>query len=70
MHLKDYLREADLSPEAFGESIGKTGMAVRRYCSGTRMPRPDVADDIVAKTGGRVTLDDLHKCYLAVGRST
>ena len=64
MQLPDWLKKENLTPEAFGERLGVKGMTIRRYCSGGRMPKPEICRQIVDATGGEVTVQDLHDCYL------
>jgi len=65
MTLDSYLTEHKISGEEFGRRIGLTGMAVRRYCRGERMPEADTIEKIRAATDGAVTVTDLHETRLA-----
>lgn len=65
MKLDQWLSQHGVTPEAFGASLGIRGMSVRRYCSGERMPVPEIVEAISAETRGKVTVRDLHEQHLA-----
>lgn len=58
MKLKQYLKEADLTHKAFGERIGATEHAVKKWARGERVPRPEHMASIFSATGGIVTAND------------
>jgi transcriptional regulator with XRE-family HTH domain len=58
MTLSTYLAERNLSLTKFAEAIGVSVETVRRYCEGTRTPRPALMAKIKAATAGSVTADD------------
>ena len=57
MTLREYLDWKGLSPEAFGQQINVSRVAVVRYLNGERRPRWDKLPEIVKATGGLVTAD-------------
>lgn len=61
MKLSDWMAGAAKTPNELAVLIGTTGEAVRRYCSGARMPRPEIVRRIHEITGGQVTAHDLHE---------
>ena len=69
MRLDTYLKTKGLTLEQFGQIIGTTGVAVGRYCTGRRMPTPEIASRIVDATGEEVKLQDLYDAHLAARRS-
>lgn len=58
MDLRSYLRSNKISEEKFADLIGVKQSAVNRYCKRLRIPRREVMDLIIAKTGGKVTAND------------
>ncbi len=60
MDLRAYLTRHNTSISAFAEAIDVTAMAVYRYLSGERIPRPEVMERIVAATGGEVRPNDFY----------
>lgn len=60
MTLSDYLKRNDLTAARFGQMIGVTGEAVRRYAAGKRTPRPEVMRRIVDATDGAVDFRDFY----------
>jgi predicted transcriptional regulator len=58
MQLATYLERFDISKSAFAARIGVTQVAVSRYVSGQRIPRPRLMEKIKSETGGRVTAND------------
>lgn len=58
MKLKDWLADERRTFAAFGEEIGRTAEAVRRYANGDRIPDRDTMPLIVSATSGRVTAND------------
>lgn len=58
MTLKDWLTANDKNNAQFGEMIGRSAEAVRRYASGDRIPDRETMPLIVAATGGCVTAND------------
>lgn len=65
MKLRDWLAAGAMTPDEMAKRIDVTGEAVRRYCSGARMPKPEIARRIYEVTGGEVTVQDLHEQRLA-----
>lgn len=58
MLLKDWLSANDVSNSAFGERIGRTAEAVRRYAAGERIPDRETMPLIMEETAGQVTAND------------
>jgi transcriptional regulator with XRE-family HTH domain len=58
MKLGDYLRERNITLEAFGGRIGVDESTVSRYVTGERVPRPLIMAEIIRETGGLVTAND------------
>ena len=65
MKLSDWLKASDMSAEAFGRKIERTGEAVRLWSAGKRMPGPLVAQKIFHATDGDVTIQDMHDAWIA-----
>lgn len=65
MKLSAWLADNKKSAEQLGKELGCTGQAVRRWCSGDRMPDASMIEKIEIATGGAVTLQDLHDTRLA-----
>src|SRR5688572_26449322 len=55
MTLRDWLDTNGKSNAQFGEIIGRTAEAVRRYAAGDRIPDRETMPLIVEATGGKVT---------------
>lgn len=60
MTLGQYLKQQELTQEAFGAKIGVKRLSVARYLSGDRIPSPKTAKRIVKATKGAVQLKDLY----------
>jgi hypothetical protein len=60
MKLKDWLDQEKISPAVFAKRIETGTVAVYRYLSGTRIPRPAVMAAITRETGGAVTAADFY----------
>jgi transcriptional regulator with XRE-family HTH domain len=60
MTLNDYLDKHRLGTREFAERLGVSASAVDRYRHGLRMPRPAIANKIVALTDNAVSLADLY----------
>jgi transcriptional regulator with XRE-family HTH domain len=58
MQLSDYLKENELTDEAFGEKIGRDRSSVYRLKNSQTKPTADVLQAIVNATGGAVTPND------------
>jgi transcriptional regulator with XRE-family HTH domain len=58
MLLRDYLTSKGLTPAQFGELIGHSAFAVKKWMRGERIPRRDALDRIRAATEGAVTAND------------
>jgi len=58
MTLSQYLRETGETGTQFAKRIGVAQATVHRYCSGVRIPRPEILQRIQAETGGQVTPND------------
>lgn len=58
MTLKDWLAEHSLTPNQFGQTIGRSSEAVRRYVNGDRIPDRVTMPLIVTATDGAVTPND------------
>ena len=59
MKLGQFLKEADLTQEAFALKVGVKTAAVTRWSNGTRRSRdPILLNKIKELTGGKVTADD------------
>lgn len=58
MKLTDYLRDAGETGTQFAKRIGVAQATVHRYCSGVRIPRPEILQRIQIETGGQVTPND------------
>jgi transcriptional regulator with XRE-family HTH domain len=58
MQLSDYLRQSELTDEAFGELIGRDRSSVYRLKNGQTKPTADVLQAIVHATEGAVTPND------------
>lgn len=56
--LNKHLNDRGISNEAFGEQIGTTGEAVRKYREGSRMPRDARRPKIIQITNGAVGPND------------
>lgn len=69
MTLSEWLREPKKSAEQFGKELGVSGQAVRRWCSGERMPDAEMIERIVGATSGQVTIQDIHETRLRYVRS-
>lgn len=63
MRLDTWIKSKGLTFADFAEQIGTTGVAVGRYCNGTRIPKPEIASRIVGATGEAVGLQDLYDAY-------
>jgi transcriptional regulator with XRE-family HTH domain len=60
MTLKQYFDRHGISQRAFAHTIGTTPVAVSRYVSGLRLPRPEIINRIAKATGGLVTAADWY----------
>lgn len=58
MKLSDYI--ADKGDRAFADQIGAARRTVTDWRLGQRIPRPEWAQIIVAKTGGKVSMNDIY----------
>ena len=58
MQLRQWLDDNEVTNGDFGERIGRTAEAVRRYASGDRVPDRETMPKIVRETGGLVTAND------------
>lgn len=58
MKLREWLDENGVTNPAFGERIGRSAEAVRRYAIGDRIPDKETMPLIVVATGGGVTPND------------
>lgn len=58
MLLRDWLSANEKTNGEFGQTIGRTAEAVRRYASGERIPDRETMPLIVEATGGEVTAND------------
>lgn len=63
LDLEEYRREQRLTYQDVADRLGLTGAPrARRYALGERWPRdPAVLDRIVEMSGGRVTIDAMHR---------
>lgn len=61
MQLKDWLTEEGQTLAEFGERIGRTAEAVRRYANGDRIPDRETMPKIAEVTKGRVTANDFFR---------
>lgn len=59
MKLATYLSEENKTASAFATEIDVPASTITRLLRGERSPGIGLAGKIIAKTGGRVTLDDL-----------
>lgn len=60
MKLADYLRVEDIDQAAFAKLIETTQVAVSRYATGKRIPRPEIMRRIATATDGKVTPPDFY----------
>jgi len=61
MKIKDYLDKKKITQEAFAKSVGVKRVAVARWVTGGRLPRPETARKIVEVTGPRgITMKDIY----------
>lgn len=58
MTLKGWLTDNGVSNVEFGQRIGRTAEAVRRYANGERIPDRETMPAIVEATNGEVTAND------------
>lgn len=58
MKLEAYIAETGTKRAAIAQAIGVSEVAIHRYISGTRIPRPETMAKIVAATGGAVQPND------------
>ena len=65
MKLADYLADRSIKPADFGGQIGVSYEAVRRYCTGERIPDREVMARIFGATGGAVTANDFFGLEVA-----
>ena len=66
MTLKEWFsKHPDVDREAFGRRIKTTGVAVRRYELGERMPTPEIMSSIIRETKSQVTAQDILATRLA-----
>ena len=61
MNLATYLSERKISDARFAELIGVSQVAVTRYATGKRVPRPEHMKRIREVTAGQVTPDDFFR---------
>ncbi len=64
MDLASWLTEQNKKAEQFGRELGVSGQAVRRWCSGERMPDATTIESIRTATNDQVTVQDLHATRL------
>ena len=67
MKLSTYMKNRKLGAADLAREIGVSPQAVRRYCSGERIPAPEVMRRIVAATGGAVQPNDFYDVPPAAG---
>lgn len=60
MKLAVYIENKRLTLEEFGQSIGRSKMAVSRYVRGLRTPNAETMHSIMAATNGAVTPNDFY----------
>lgn len=60
MRLRDWLTAKKMDFREFGETIGRTAEAVRRYANGERIPDRDTMPLIFSATDGAVTANDFY----------
>jgi transcriptional regulator with XRE-family HTH domain len=65
MRLNDYLEASGTTPSAFARRLGVSSETVRRYCEGTRIPRPEIMRRIVEATDNKVTPNDFFETEAA-----
>ena len=58
MKLAEFLADRIIKPADFGGQIGVSYEAVRRYCTGERIPDREVMARIFSATDGAVTAND------------
>lgn len=58
--LRKILKSRKLSQQAFGDLIGVSQTAVRRYLNGERIPEPPVMRKIVKATNNTLTANDFY----------
>ncbi len=61
MHLRQYLKDKNLTAEKFGVLAGVSKHAVGKWCRGERFPRPDVMSKIIEVTEGAVGPEDFYE---------
>ena len=59
MKLKDYIHTRNFTITEFAFLVGITPTALHNYLSKRRKPKLDIAQRIIEKTRGKVTLKDL-----------
>lgn len=62
MHLIDYIRDHQLTFDAFAKLVGEkvSAQAIHRYSHFLSYPRPERAKRIVKVTNDQVTMEDLY----------
>jgi len=65
MTLDEYLRGSPVTAAAFADRIGKSSASVTRIRRGEQKLSLELAQRIVAATGGKVTLEDLAMAQAA-----
>lgn len=56
--LESYLQQSGLTQEAFGKTVGVSGVTVHRWVAGKSRPSWSMFAKIEAVTGGAVTVHD------------
>ena len=59
MTLAEYLKTENIRRAAFAVRVGTSGASITRICDGTQNPAPELMREIIAATGGKVTLEEL-----------
>lgn len=60
MKLIDYLKDEDLTFQAFADRAKMLPQAIHKYAHGVQYPRPANAAKIVKASKGKVTLADIY----------
>ncbi len=59
MTLDQYLKSENIRRAAFAARVGTSGASITRICQGLQSPSPDLMREIIAASGGKVTLEEL-----------
>ena len=59
MELRAWLAERDTTPSAFARELNLSHSTITRMLNGKAKPSAQVVEQVFAKTGGKVTANDL-----------